>query len=341
MELQNNYSKSKNYTISLLRFFAMLFIVIYHSLQYYGIESGMWLDVGVPIFFCISGFLYGNKKITSPINFILKNFKKILIPYYCFLIPTIILYFIFHRDYLSIKNVAGAFLTSGTIEGIGHLWFISYILFCYLITPLLQELADKMKKLKWYMFLLVFFAITISLELITRSFDFYFVFLRWFSYLFGYFAAVFIQNYKYNIFKTLICILSCLAVLMNIVRFYGKYILHIDSKLFGFYLEYSHALLGISTVFMIMIIFKNINVNPFLNLSDKYSFYIYLVHQLFIMRPFTLLSLTDYTIINILLCISAIVLSSVILKYISELTEKLLSRLTQLTKIKFTNKLAS
>lgn len=35
----------------------------------------------------------------------------------------------------------------GVIKGIGHLWFVGYILFCYLITPYLSSLASYLDKL--------------------------------------------------------------------------------------------------------------------------------------------------------------------------------------------------
>ena len=66
----------KNYGISLLRFIAMIFIVLCHFFQYYGVELAWWFNVGVPMFFCISGFLYANKRIESTIDFIGKNLQK-------------------------------------------------------------------------------------------------------------------------------------------------------------------------------------------------------------------------------------------------------------------------
>ena len=77
----------KNYSISLLRLIAMLFIVLCHFFQYYDVELAWWFNVGVQMFFCISGFLYANKKIDSAIDFITRNLQKILIPYFCFFNP--------------------------------------------------------------------------------------------------------------------------------------------------------------------------------------------------------------------------------------------------------------
>ena len=92
-------------------------------------ELAWWFNVGVQMFFCISGFLYANKRLESAIDFISKNLRKILIPYFCFLVPIIVIYFFFARDSITVTSVASALLTSGVINGIEHLWFIPYILF--------------------------------------------------------------------------------------------------------------------------------------------------------------------------------------------------------------------
>ena len=255
MELITKVTSEKKYNISLLRFIAMSFIILCHFFQYYDLELAWWFNVGVQIFFCISGFLYGGKKITSPIEFIGKNFKKILIPYFCFLIPAIILYFIFHREAITFSTIINALLTSGVINGLGHLWFISYILVCYLITPYLQALADKMRKLKWQAFLCVCVVLTIIGFVLSHSFNSFFVFSRIFCYIFGYFAAVFLQNYKNNTFKFLTCMLILLALVMNMVRIYFKYINPRNFILFNSFIEYSHALLGISITFIFIVFF--------------------------------------------------------------------------------------
>ena len=85
-------NKQRDWTISLIRMISTVLIVTCHFMQYLDLELAWWFNVGVQIFFCVSGFLYGKKRITSPIEFICKNMKKILIPYFCFLIPSIILF---------------------------------------------------------------------------------------------------------------------------------------------------------------------------------------------------------------------------------------------------------
>ena len=77
---------------------SMLMIISCHIMQYYDCELAWWFNVGVQIFLCISGFLYGQKNINNVTDFYNKRLKKILIPYYLVFIPFGIIEFIFARD---------------------------------------------------------------------------------------------------------------------------------------------------------------------------------------------------------------------------------------------------
>ena len=140
-------SCSKDYAISIIRVISIFLIVLCHFFQYYGIEFAWWFNVGVQIFFTISGFLYGCREINDPVCFILKRLKRILIPYYTFLLPALACYILFHREVLSPIEIAGSLVCSHTLGGLGNLWFIPYILFCYFITPYLYFISKKLEKL--------------------------------------------------------------------------------------------------------------------------------------------------------------------------------------------------
>ena len=98
------FYKEKDYAISVIRFIAMLLIIFCHILQYYGNDLAYLLNVGVPIFFCVSGYLYGGKEIKNAYQFIKKNYFKLLLDYWVVLSLTIIIYYIGARELLSKKN---------------------------------------------------------------------------------------------------------------------------------------------------------------------------------------------------------------------------------------------
>ncbi len=310
-------NQERNGTISLIRCIAMVFIVTCHFFQYYENELAWWFNVGVQMFFCISGFLYGNKRIDDSIGFVWKNFKKILIPYFTFLFPCIIMYFIFAQEHIDIVTAFKAVLCSGVIDGISHLWFISYILFCYMITPFLYKFADKIKKLRCSYALMMLVALLVMGQVVFSAYNSYFSFGGISCYIFGYFLAFILSQYKRIVFKRLTCGIIITTVIFNVFRVYIRYILKQASPAFSLFEQYAHVLLGISIFLIIYISLKNFRYHRILKISDKYSYYIYLVHQLFILSPFSLMAVTKATYLNWLFVLLGTFLSAIALHLVS------------------------
>ena len=65
-------------------------------------------------------------------------------------------------------------------------------------------------------------------------------------------------------------------------------------------------------------------VKRFLELSDKYSYSVYLVHHIFILGSLSVMTLTPYLLINI--AIAATVIAGFVLCILSDTTTKLLIR---------------
>ena len=145
LERMNEVKKDR--TISMIRMFAMIMIIFLHM-----DDSGFFghvkyvdyvLDSGVGIFFCISAWLYGQKTVNEATqDFIVRSFLKILGPMwflYCIVFP--LNFFVFHKKFEGLKILVSSILglcSYGQVDGCRHLWFITYILFCYLLTPLLE-----------------------------------------------------------------------------------------------------------------------------------------------------------------------------------------------------------
>lgn len=130
-------------SISIIRGIAFCSIVCCHIFQYLNIELAWWFNVGVQVFLCISGYLYGSKEPSPPIYFYKRRFKKILRPYYIVIIPVCVLYTLYAPDKINCLKIIHVLLVHGTLEGGGHLWFIATILMCYIITPLLFDLFNR------------------------------------------------------------------------------------------------------------------------------------------------------------------------------------------------------
>ena len=133
-------------SISLIRLIATVFIVSCHFMQFFDMELAWWFNVGVQIFLCLSGYLYGKRGvIDDEFAFYKKNAVKILVDYYIVVLPVILIYAMFFAENLSLSIVAKALITYGTLPGGEHLWYIPLCLFCYLLTPFLSRLFERSK----------------------------------------------------------------------------------------------------------------------------------------------------------------------------------------------------
>lgn len=88
--------------ISQLRVLAMLSIVSCHILQGFGNRWAWILNVGVQVFFVISGYLYGTKEISNWKMWFVKRVEKIYIPFILFVFVMLTLYACFSD--ISIKS---------------------------------------------------------------------------------------------------------------------------------------------------------------------------------------------------------------------------------------------
>lgn len=70
-------------------------------------------------------------------------------------------------------------------------------------------------------------------------------------------------------------------------------------------MNYRHVLLGAVLFIAMLDAFEKLKLkdNIVLKLSYKYSYYIYLVHQIFILNSFSLLKVTNYLSINMLIIV--------------------------------------
>lgn len=308
----------KELSISVIRLLAMLSIIACHFCQYYNNEWAWWLNVGVQVFFIISGYLYGNKSVSSPGSWLKKRFVKILTPYYIFLILAIAGYIFVSPEMLSLTKIISSFFVVGTIKGISHLWFVSYILFCYIITPYLAAIRDYLSnKNMLYSFssIVVLGGIYSIIEILING---HFRPGMVGCYILGYYTAMFVKRIGEKFLHICFWMSLIPTIISNYVYCHLHYIQGLEMKgMLVHITDYSHAFLGYSITLLLMLLFKKINESRILDFSDKYSYEIYLVHQLFILSPLTLLSLCNSRVINITITFLTILVAGVILNYIN------------------------
>ena len=318
--------KNEDNSISVIRLISMLMIIACHILQGLNNTWAFWINVGVQMFFFISGFLYGKKKIENVKEFYIKRVKKVLIPYLIVLIISLFLeYFILHNRY-SFHRIFGCFIGMGAFVGnisiLYHTWFISYILICYLLTPILQNVF-KNKKFKdnFLIFLFIMFLVY-SL----KRFNAINIESSWINnFIIGYFYGKCCKNKKQKkIFEILIFTIFILIIPFAII--YQEKLPVLLPGMFNsrsdIIINYGHVLLG---CILFVILYKILNKlkikkNMILSFSDKYSYYIYLVHQIFILNSFSVLFLTENLAINIFLILLFSIIAALHIKRFSDIT---------------------
>ena len=315
--------QKRDLSISFVRMLAMMFIVICHVMQYYDMELAWWFNVGVQIFLCISGYLYGRKRILDILVFYHKNFVKILIDYEIVVFAAVAATVLFTDTVITVEEIAGAVLTVSTIAGGAHLWFIPTILMCYLLTPLYERIfsrAEQSHKLLVPAAVLLF----VMNELVFRQMFSYFN-AAWINcYLIG-FALRRFQQYRfwYTGSAWLLTLTGAVCISIQASVRYLQLITLTDAWRPFYYpmCDYGHVFLGVALFCSGRVLlrpFCNINlIQRILRLSDRYSYQIYLTHHFFILGPLSLMALTANSYVNVVLILLLTVLTAVLLQKIS------------------------
>ena len=316
----------KDYSVSLIRLVALVFIVLCHFMQYYDNKLAWWFNVGTQIFICISGYLYGMKDISDVTCFYRKRLEKILLPYYITLICAGIAIFILARNQFSIASFVKAIFLQATIAGGGHLWFVKLILVCYLITPLLNAYKHKYVKNRRTLLLFVVIGCFVIMSVFVPYSSSDSLNPAWIvCYVIGYALGI-NKRERYISFKIISITICCVALISNFLQIYLTYITPIQLEgvmgvIFRRYKDYSHVVLGVSIFLLIKAIYPIISriprINRLLDCSDKYSYEIYLVHQFFILGPLSILAIFNEWFIGWPLVVILIMLSAFSLKFIA------------------------
>ncbi len=268
----------------------MLSIILCHVCQYFGNEAAWWLNIGVQIFLTLSGFLFGGKAINGGIGrWYWRRFKRIYAPYLILLIAILITDIFVVPDQVSIWVIVTSFtcIDTSNVPNGKHLWYITVILACYLITPYLMWVRDSRKsKTKDVMSILSIIAIWFLLTLFNKQ-CFWVI-----NYIAGFLLGA-IQTYGNGINTGLMKSASLGSTLAIIVIFAaGWQWLGFASG--GLVYRALHILAGIWTIAIAQLLKQFFSIDSesltasVLDLFDKYSYDIYLVHQVLILGSFSI-----------------------------------------------------
>lgn len=152
---------NRNPAISLCRVFSMFLIILCHIVHLYTFIPGSQflkevLNVGVYTFLAISGYLYGQKDIASPGRWLALRAQKIMLPASILSVCVFAAIAVAQRSFDGVSflvylvNLQGLafFLPPQWIffqeqSILAPLWFVTVIMLCYCLVPLLQKLRGR------------------------------------------------------------------------------------------------------------------------------------------------------------------------------------------------------
>lgn len=241
----------------------------------------------------MSGYLYSNREINNCGRWILYRYREIALPSIITVIVTLAVYS------LSVEIPDAEIILYSVLSGLGfevfvpngwmfiQLWFLTYILICYLSVPLIQKIrVQEMSEWKFWGMLAVFTVVfqggttliksivsipTLSWGVLLRFYLTYFVYRRYTG-----------CNERKKVYRWMTFFS---AILLPIVC-YVRYFLCPDGTL-GAISEllfiYTQTILGTVLFYYLHEFFLKHPINKKITMiSDKYSYAVYLTHCLFI-----------------------------------------------------------
>ncbi len=284
----------RDFSIEFIRVAAMFMIIIDHILcriTFPGVALIIQVcNSGVFLFLFISGFLFGKKEIKNWGQWFKKRCFRILIPLWIFAaIDILIEYLLWHQFYPEHIFLYGFNLQGIKVATIGsiNLWFVTLIMICYLITPLIQWI-----KMRSRMFLKAVVTLLIVLQMIlayvtdsglfgnhTLSWCIIAVLVYGTGYIVGDKILAYSKSYKSMIISLMILLIGVLATV------FGKKLL--NETVFYERILFVYGMICIDQ-FLILLFYKlgsyihNIKLKNIIQHFDRVSYEFYIVHGIVI-----------------------------------------------------------
>ncbi len=273
--------------------------------------SAQFFNVGVEVFIILSGFLFGVRRgIGNPIAWYAKRLKRIYVPYELFVLLLAVIHFlcgifVWKVDWLwLILGLQGSVVG---VLGAEQTWFITPLLICYALTPLLDKAVSLLgeQQKRWL------FAVAIAvLPIVWALFPAPGVH-RLLSLVSCYILA-FMLGYTFDYSsitkgRTLIaCGMMCGSILVRLmVRHFFDGTVFYDQITVG----YTQMLSAFCLFFIFAFLFQHVKPFRAVEFVSEISFEVYLAHYMFCVGPIRLFGLTPNWILNCLIvtCISVII----------------------------------
>lgn len=261
--------------------------------------STQFFNVGVSMFIVLSGYLYGMNPIREPVGkWYCKRWIRICVPEYIFAGVLFVIHLLTSKT-IRPFNWLVLFLNLQGFEiyvnGAEHLWYLTVILFCYLLTPLFDKLFRPDKPSASVVagtLLSVSVFSVICAYLIHRHTAIYLVYVLLYiiSFLLGRYCKT--VPMERNVF---LCV--TVAAGFAVVRLVGKYFADGSTLYDVFIVGITQGAIAMSLLFAVCSL-KKLKEFKALVWFDSVSYEFYLVHYMFLIGPLYLFDLTSINVVN-------------------------------------------
>ncbi|MGN0171094.1 MAG: acyltransferase family protein [Lachnospiraceae bacterium] len=244
-----------------------------------------------------------------------KRLKRIFVPYEMFVLLLFIIHAVCGLNLLNIDWVWLILGLQGSVVGVlgaEQTWFITPLLLCYAITPLLDRYIT-LQRTKMQIGILVIAAVGMKLLWAIPESPVCDTLLSLVSvYIIAFVVGRFFDKLTFSKAKALVVfVVMCIAFVMRLVaRYFCDGTVFYDRIACG----YTQSLAVFGIFYLFVVLFQNIQPPPqgggFIG---EISFEVYLVHYMFCVGPVRLFGLTPYWVVNcILVTIISVVLAMIL-----------------------------
>ena len=247
-----------------------------------------------------------------------KRIKRIFVPYEMF----VLLLFIIHAVCgLNLLNIDWILLTLGLqgsvvgVLGAEQTWFITPLLLCYAITPLLDRCITQQRTKKQIAALIIVTASMKLLWAIPKSPVCNTLLSLVSVYIIAFVIGSFFDKLTFSKAKALVAFMAmCIAFGMRLLaRYFFDGTVFYDRIACG----YTQILAAFCIFYLFAVVFQNIQPLKWVSFIGEISFEVYLVHYMFCVGPVKLFGLTPYWVLDCLIVTMVSVAFATILHVVS------------------------
>lgn len=303
-----NFNRRTEY-LSYYRAFAVICILLCHLVQAnpngYVQMTAQLFNIGVEIFIIISGICFGLQgEIADNEKWYRKRMCRIYIPYEIFLLFLAIIYMIVGRDFYLANWVSCVIGIQGAnvgVLGADHTWFLTALLICYMITPILSKIfcGRGMKKTFQLLTLIISGVMPMALAYVPWI-VYHTIGANVCFYVIAYWIGIAIKNgfqFKKEHLWLYVCIMLCAFA----GRFVGRMFWD-DTRFYNCVIVgYTQYIAAFSILGIFAVIFSKEKSNKVIRWICQISFELYLYHYMFIVGPVSLMNITKSWLISSLI----------------------------------------